>query len=143
MRIVPTTFRFLRLERCCLAAIVAVQVTSASAAPPAPPAHKHRQSVTPQTRDADPSTTATIPPKAASQKPPPLQKPIPDPTAPDNDALPPPFHLPTASRERMRDCGLKWQAMKASGEAGEEIWRDFATRCLAAASGPLDKHSER
>ena len=43
----------------------------------------------------------------------------------------------------MRDCGMKWQAMKMSGEAGDDIWRAYASRCLAAANGPFDKHPDR
>ncbi len=43
----------------------------------------------------------------------------------------------------MRECGEKWQAMKMSGTAGDEIWRAFATKCLAAANGPSEASSER
>ena len=121
----------------CLGALTTAVIATAFVDGAQAAAHKHRQTVAPQTRDTDTSSTATIPSKA------PQPMPVPDPTAKDDDALPPPFHLPTASRQRMRDCGLKWQAMKTSGEVGEDIWRDFATRCLAAASGPFDKHSER
>ena len=116
--------------------LVALLATTSTAAVLAAP-RKHRQTVAPATRDTDTSSTAAIPSKA------PQQPSVPDPTARDDDALPPPFHLPTASRQRMRDCGLQWQAMKTSGEAGEQIWRDFASQCLAAANGPFDKRSER
>jgi hypothetical protein len=54
----------------------------------------------------------------------------------DEEALPTPFDLPKASRARMRLCGLKWQQIKMSGKAGDEIWRDFATTCLGAISDP-------
>ena len=129
--------RFRSLARICAPAIaVALSVTTSTDVALAAP-HKHRQTVAPTTRDTDTSTTAAIPSKA------PQQKLVPDPTAKDDEELPPPFRLPTASRQRMRDCGLKWQTMKTSGEVGEEIWRDFATRCLAAADSPFDKRSER
>lgn len=57
----------------------------------------------------------------------------------DDQGLLVPFVLPTATRARMHDCGRKWQSMKMSGDAGDEIWRDFAKKCLAAKSGPFDK----
>lgn len=42
-----------------------------------------------------------------------------------------PRSLPTATRQRMRACGLEWQQIKWSGDAGERTWRDFAMGCLA------------
>ena len=115
-------------------AVTLVATTSANAVVASQ--HKHRQTNAPTTRDTDTSSTAAIPSKSP-------EKAVPDPTAKDDDVLPTPFRLPTASRQRMRDCGLKWQAMKSSGEVGEEIWRDFATRCLAVSNGPFEKRSER
>lgn len=50
---------------------------------------------------------------------------------PDDETLPPLFNLPVASRARMRVCGERWQAKKMAGQAGDEIWRDFATECLS------------
>lgn len=58
--------------------------------------------------------------------------------AADEDT-PPPFNLPAASRKRVRECSDKWQSMKMSDEVGDGIWRDFATRCLAAKNGPFEK----
>jgi hypothetical protein len=43
-----------------------------------------------------------------------------------------PFMLPPASRERMHECGVEWQAMKLSGAATDKIWRVFAATCLTA-----------
>ncbi len=122
---------------CITISVVALIATASAEVALAAAPHKHRQTVAPATRDTDTSSTAAIPSRG------PQQPSVPDPTAKDDDVLPPSFHLPTASRQRMRDCGLQWQGMKTSGEAGEQIWRDFATRCLAAASGPFDKRSER
>lgn len=42
-----------------------------------------------------------------------------------------PYVLPPASRARMHECGVEWQAMKMSGEASDKIWRVFATACLS------------
>ena len=61
------------------------------------------------------------------------------PPAADADVLPPPFTLPKASRDRMRACGHKWESMKEAGTTGDDIWRDFATKCLAAADDPVIK----
>ena len=47
-----------------------------------------------------------------------------------------PYVLPQASRARIHECGVEWQAMKMSGEATDKIWRVFAAVCLAA---PSDK----
>jgi hypothetical protein len=43
-----------------------------------------------------------------------------------------PFVLPSASRARMHECSLEWQAMKMSGAASDKIWRVFATACLTS-----------
>ena len=53
-----------------------------------------------------------------------------------------PFMLPPASRARMHECGIEWQAMKLSGAATEKIWRVFATACLAASSTKTPPSSE-
>ena len=89
----------------------------------------------PQTHRAPPNhiapdTTASIPLK-------PTSKAV---AAPSDEALPTPFNLPTASRSRVRECGDKWQSIKLSGQAGDRIWRDFATGCLAAKTGPFETH---
>lgn len=47
-----------------------------------------------------------------------------------NEALPPPFRLPTATRARMRECGENWQAKKMAGTAGSDTWREYAMACL-------------
>ena len=46
-----------------------------------------------------------------------------------------PYTLPAASRARMHECGVEWQRRKLSGEAGDEIWRVFASACLVAPEG--------
>ena len=46
-----------------------------------------------------------------------------------------PYTLPPASRTRMHECGVEWQRRKMSGEAGDEIWRVFASLCLVAPEG--------
>ena len=98
-------------------------------------AHKPRRvPPAPTSQEVAPDITAAIVKR-------PIARPSDPPAAPakaDDITLPAPFHLPVASRGRVRHCGLKWQAMKMSGEAGDDIWRDFATRCLAAANGPLE-----
>jgi hypothetical protein len=38
--------------------------------------------------------------------------------------------LPSASRERMSECGREWQAKKRSGADHDTTWRQFATDCL-------------
>ncbi|WP_158812020.1 hypothetical protein [Beijerinckia sp. L45] len=45
-----------------------------------------------------------------------------------------PYVLPSASRARMHECGVEWQAMKMSGEAADKIWRVFAAACLTNAA---------
>ena len=126
-------------SRLLLATGAALLVLAAGVDEGSATAHRpHRNVPAASTRDTDTSATGTLPTKPPQGREP--QHPVAD---DDDKPLPPPFHLPQASRTRMRDCGLKWQAMKESGEAGEQIWRDFATRCLAAANGPLDKRSDR
>lgn len=116
-----------------LSAAAALLVASASGgAVSANPHRSHHAQPVPAARDTDTLTTAAIPAGPAAHPS--------DATAKAGaDTLPPPFRLPAASHARVRDCGRKWQAMKMSGEAGDDIWRDFATRCLAAASGPFEK----
>ncbi len=41
-----------------------------------------------------------------------------------------PYNLPTASRERMHQCGDEWRKMKMEGKSGGLIWRNFAEKCL-------------
>ncbi len=77
--------------------------------------------------------TATIPVPAT-----------PAPLVADKDGNYPQFHLPSAPRTRMRQCGLKWQDMKLAGHSGDETWREFATQCLAAAADePADDTGSR
>ena len=97
--------------------------------------HKpHRAQPAVSSRDTEPVTTGAI-----AAKPPAASASAND----DDETLPTPFHFPAASRRRMRECGEKWQAMKMSGTVGDEIWRAFATKCLAAANGPSEASSER
>ena len=86
--------------------------------------------------DTAPDTTSTIAAKGSRAATGPLGG-----VGQDDDTLPPLFHLPTASRARMRECGEKWQRMKMSGDVGEEIWRRFATSCLAEADKAAEKPS--
>jgi hypothetical protein len=37
-----------------------------------------------------------------------------------------------AARQRMRDCGAEWQAMKKAGKTKDTTWRRFSQDCLAA-----------
>ncbi len=91
----------------------------------AAPAHKPPHKSTPQPPRDMTDVTATIP------------APIPQPfIAVDKDGNYPQFHLPIASRARMKACGLTWQDMKLEGKAADDTWREFATRCLAANDGP-------
>lgn len=88
--------------------------------------HRGQGRRSPPLSQTAPDTTGTVLPRngAASGAPAPSQA--------DEEALPPLFNLPDATRTRMRRCGEKWRAIKMAGDAGEEIWRDFATKCLAA-----------
>ena len=121
----------------CLSAATSLVVALVLAGPAAAAtARKPRHApAVPASREIAPDVTATIV-KRLVERP---ADPASAPTKADDTPLPPPFRLPVASRARVRDCGLRWQAMKMSGEADDDIWRDFATRCLAAANGPLDK----
>ena len=116
------------------ALIVPVVALTLAADPGSAASHRQHHTIpAANPRETDTSVTGTLPAK-------PQREPVVA-ARPDDEVLPPPFHLPSAPRSRVRDCGLKWQAMKSPGEVGEAIWRDFATRCLAAATGPFDKHS--
>ncbi len=78
---------------------------------------KVRKSQPASAAHAAPDTTATI----AAPKVDPDQ----------NEALPVPFNLPQAPRTRMRACGERWQNIKLTGQAGDQTWREYATKCLA------------
>lgn len=60
----------------------------------------------------------------------------PPPPPPDDEVIPPPFKLPTASRDRVRACGLVWHDMKIAGKTGDDDWRDFASKCFVAKDPP-------
>lgn len=84
-----------------------------------------------QTRDTPipprrPASLAQDPTPAPTLAPPPAPAPAAAPGP--RDAEPP--RLPQASRERMRECGLKWEAMKRAGKEGTLTWRSFAMKCL-------------
>ena len=91
-----------------------------------PASHKAHRSVPATVARSAPDTTGAIP--AAVQPP-----------SAETDVLPPPFTLPKASRARMRACGHQWESMKRAGATGDDIWRDFATKCLAAKDDPVIK----
>ena len=107
---------------------VAALALSGEVASAAPAAHKPvpRRSVPATPARSAPDITATIPSRAASPA-----------GAADDETLPPPVQLPKASRARMRACGETWEGMKRSGQAGDDIWRDFAMKCLAAKEPPI------
>jgi len=44
----------------------------------------------------------------------------------------PPTAKQIAARQRMKDCGAEWQAMKKSGKAKTTTWRAFSKECLSA-----------
>jgi hypothetical protein len=72
---------------------------------------------------AAPDMTATIP---SDTRPP----------VPDDESIPKPFNFPIVPRARVRTCGEKWQVIKMSGRAGDQTWRDFATKCLVENNSP-------
>ncbi len=84
-----------------------------------------------QSRRSVPATVAHSAPDTTGAIPANLQ-----PSTADANVLPSPFTLPKASRARMRACGRKWESMKQVGTTGDDIWRDFATKCLAAKDDP-------
>lgn len=87
----------------------AAQLREAPLPPPRPPVFRPAPSAPakPKPRPAAPAEPATLPP-----------------IDPDHPPV-----LPAASRARMRECGLQWEAMKKAGK--DEIgWRAFATTCL-------------
>ena len=106
----------------------------------AQPAHRAKRAQPATTSHASPETTGTIatasPKPTGGKTPAAMLASIPDASTPDEGELPPLFNLPSASRSRMRACGERWKQMKLDGEAGDEIWRDFATTCLAAKTDP-------
>ena len=107
-------------------AIIAL-ASSGGVASADPAAHKPtpRRSVPATPARSAPDMTATIPSRT-----------VPPGGAAEDEPLPPPVQLPKASRARMRACGETWEGMKQSGQAGDDIWRDFATKCLAAKGPP-------
>ena len=109
-----------------LPGLVALVVTVNGVCVAEPVNHKARRSVPATVARSAPDTTGAIP---TAIQPPPT----------DTDVLPPPFTLPKASRARMRACGHQWEAMKQAGATGDDIWRDFATKCLAAKDDPVIK----
>lgn len=46
---------------------------------------------------------------------------------------PAPTPAQLAARERMKTCGTEWRALKASGKAGNQTWREFSSTCLKQA----------
>jgi hypothetical protein len=112
-----------RLTRAALLASFAVGLLSPGQ--PADAARKPRRSQPVLPSKAAPDRTATIPGPAAP--------------APEDETLPKPFNLPSAPRSRMKTCGERWQSIKMAGQAADETWREFATKCLAekdASQGP-------
>ncbi len=41
-----------------------------------------------------------------------------------------PYNLPSASREKMHQCGDEWRKLKMAGQSKGLIWRSFAEKCL-------------
>ncbi|MDE2362240.1 MAG: hypothetical protein KGM42_06140 [Hyphomicrobiales bacterium] len=112
------------------AAVVAVVAAADSQAAPKPP---QRPSPAARRAPAKPAPAKPAPAKPAPPKAP-AGAPATGNATQDPRTLPPidPDHppvLPDASRERMRDCGREWEAMKMAGK-DEGGWRAFATRCL-------------
>ena len=106
--------------------LVALTVTTLGVSVAEPVYHKAHRSVPATVARSAPDTTGSISPNM-------------QPPAAGADVLPPPFTLPKASRARMRACGHKWESMKEAGTTGDDIWRDFATKCLAAVDDPVIK----
>ena len=109
-----------------IAALAALAVAASGIAVADPAPRKVHRSVPATTARSAPDTTGAIAAKVKA----PLQ-PL------DDATLPPPFTLPKASRARMRACGHKWESMKEAGEIGDDIWRDFAMKCLTASADPV------
>ena len=120
----------LRWSRCrswaTLATSVLLTLAAFGAANADPGNRKTRRSVPATVAHSAPDTTGAIPSNVQ-----------PPPSAADTDVLPPPFTLPKVSRARMRACGHKWESMKEAGTTGDDIWRDFATKCLASKDAPV------
>lgn len=122
-----------------LASLILADLVLAAATPAAlaqPPRRSTRKSQPVPIARTAPDTTATIIPagKAPSNTPGEAAgapaKPSPVATRHYGEELAKPFDLPVAPRARMRSCGQKWQAVKMSGQAGSDTWREFATKCL-------------
>jgi hypothetical protein len=47
----------------------------------------------------------------------------------------PPSPGQIAARERMRQCGAEWRAMRAAGRTEGRLWRDFRRDCLRRLRG--------
>ena len=111
-----------------IAALVAFAAAASGIALADPAPHKVHRSVPATTARSAPDTTGAISAKVKASLPP-----------LDDATLPPPFTLPKASRARMRACGHEWESMKEAGETGDDIWRDFAMKCLTASADPVIK----
>ncbi len=62
---------------------------------------------------------------------------VPKPATPEPaDGVLTPIYLPSAPRSRMLACGEAWHVMKMNGTAGDDSWREFAFKCLAARDAP-------
>ena len=111
-----------------LAGLTAFAAAGSNVALADPVTHKVHRSVPATAAHSAPDTTGAIPAK------------VKPPLAPlDDETLPPPFTLPKASRARMRACGHQWESMKDAGETGDDVWRDFAMKCLTARADPVVK----
>jgi hypothetical protein len=111
----------LRLGLLCAAVTLAVAASGAPLPPPRP-----AEFGKPAADDPSPATPPTS--MAATQTAPP-----PSGRAPvdvDINALQP-FNLPPASRQKMRQCGEEWRALKMAGKSNGLVWRTFAGKCLA------------
>ena len=114
-----------------MATVVAFTVAAHGAAQ-ADAARKTHRSVPASVAHSAPDTTGAIPTTVQPGSP----TTQPSPPAVDDAPLPPPFTLPKVARARMRACGHAWEARKQAGTTGDDIWRDFATKCLVAKDDP-------
>lgn len=103
--------------------LILLTISSLAAGMPASaePQHRGHKTQPPSRQKSAPDITATIP--------------VPPPQT-DDETLPAPFNFPPSSRARMHACGQKWQAVKMSGTAADQTWREFATRCLTQPDEP-------
>jgi hypothetical protein len=107
-------------------AIVAAPAAGATPVPKHPPLrHSHPASAA---QSAPDMTGSVRPPQSAAMGGAAGEPPA---TAPAPVDVLTPFYLPDVSRRRMHACGEAWRERKLAGEAGDDTWRDFATRCLA------------